>query len=312
MRGDPTGRRQARAGGVRRGADGGRGAPSRGGPGVHDHRARPAEAAQPPGGRGTRSSRTGRGCRTGDDRRAGRRPARRPDQGPVAARRERRRHPQARPPRSAPRRRDGRERRHDGVGDGAARRTRGVARVRHGRARRGAPAVDAGAGRVGRPGTARPHEDRGGVRGREVDPGRRGDAGAPGDAGRRRGGVRDRPLPGLLPRRLRASGGLDAAHARRGRRGDTGPGRARRPRLGAHRGQSGAARRTARSRAPRARARRGADGVRGAGHHRAGDHAVPAGRVGATHRGASLEANLAAVRGNVRLAGRVATAWAGR
>ena len=72
----------------------------------------------------------------------------------------------------------------------------GIARVRHRRAGRGAPGGGADLRRVGRPGHAGAHPDRGGLRRGEVDPRRRRHAGAAGDA---RGGRGRLPQPRASP-----------------------------------------------------------------------------------------------------------------
>ena len=89
------------------------------------------------------------------------------------------------------------DRRHDRRRHRHARRTRGHRRVRHRRARRRAPRGARELGRVGRPDDPRPDPDHGRVRGREVDPRRRGHAGAPGDPQRDAARVQTDSFPGF-------------------------------------------------------------------------------------------------------------------
>ena len=130
--------------------------------------------------------------------------------GPGGDRRRRRRRQVQR---ARPLGRDGapRDRRDHRRGHRDARRPRRHRRVRHRRHRRRAPRGARQLGRVGRPDHARPDPDHARLRGREVDPRRRGHARAPGDAERHAARLPDRPLPRLLPRRL----GLPGAVARR-------------------------------------------------------------------------------------------------
>ncbi len=99
----PEDRRQARADGVRRGTGGARRAPARGGPGVDDHRARAAPPAQSPGRPGTGGRRPAGGRGTRHDRRPGRPRPCRPGQTAGRTGRERGRDPQAGAPRSGTR-----------------------------------------------------------------------------------------------------------------------------------------------------------------------------------------------------------------
>ena len=154
-----------------------------------------------------------------------------------------------------------------------ARRPRRDRRVRHRRHRRRAPRGARQLGRVGRPDHARADADHGRVRGREVDPRRRGHARAARDAQRHRARLRHGPLPGLLPRRLRLPGAVARRHA--------GGGRRRRPRT---RPSSGSARSWSptRSRTPldaELHDRVLTEGLEAAsreGDPRQGHHAVPA------------------------------------
>ena len=90
--------------------------------------------------------------------------------------------------------------------------------VRDRRARRRAPRGARDLGRVGRPRRALAHRHLRRLRGGEVDPRRAGHARAAGDARRRRRRLPDRPLPRLLPHRLRPPGAVAARHAGAGRR----------------------------------------------------------------------------------------------
>ena len=152
----------------------------------------------------------------------------------------------------------------------------GIGAVRDRRPRRRAPRGARDLGRVGRPGRARPHADLRRLRRREVDPRRRRHARAAGDARRRPSlGYRHRPLPGLLPDRLRPPVPVAARLA--ARRSPTSLAAAHA--LGARRGALLVAnplprRRAARPRAARPRARRGA-GRAGARGRRAGKDVTP-------------------------------------
>ena len=177
----------------------------RGGPGVHDHLPRAAAAAQPPGRAGAGGDRPAGGAvpatiavldgvaRVGLDKGSWSGSRARPACASWAS-------ATCRSPRR--RGRAGRRR---------CRRRRCSPRARaSGSSPRAASAGCTGSwtehpGRVGRPRAAGAYPDHRGVRGREVDPGRAGDPAAAGDAGGGRRRVRDGPLPRLLPVRLRAS-----------------------------------------------------------------------------------------------------------
>lgn len=188
---------------------------------------------------------------------------------------------------------------------------RGRPRVRDGRPRRGAPGMDGDAGRVGGPGPAGADPDHGGVRGRQVDPGRAGDAAAPGDTGRRGGRVRYRPLPGLLSVRLGTSRGLDA-----GLPGQVADVMRAQDALGGPESALIVANPVPEEEQldPALHARVLTEALRACEAEGVSGQAVTPFLLDHLVRhtdGASLSANLAAVRGNVRLAGRIAAAWAG-
>ena len=98
-------------------------------------------------------------------------------------------------------------------------------RLRDRRARRRPPRRPGHLRRVRRPDHPVAHRRARGLRRREVDPRRRRDPGAARDPGRRRARLPHRPLPGLLPRRLRVT--TSAGGSSRARRGRRDPGGAR-------------------------------------------------------------------------------------
>ncbi len=151
----------------------------------------------------------------------------------------------------------------------------GHPRLRHGRPRRRAPRGSRHLGRVGRP--HHPVDDARDrrVRRGEVDPRRRRHPRAPRDPQRAGARLPHRPLPRLLPRRLRIRRRLAGGRPRRGRGGDArarGPRVRRRPRRLQPGRAGGRARPHPARQRPHRRARRGRPGGR-AGQ---GRHAVPA------------------------------------
>ena len=227
--------------------------------------------------------------------------------GPPGARgdrRERRRQVQ----RARPAGRDGaaRDRRDDRRRHRDARRARRDRRVRHRRHRRRAPRGARELGRVGRPDHARPDADHGRLRGREVDPRRRGHARAARDAERDAARLPDRSLPRLLPRRLRLPGAVARGHAAGGRRRRA---RARRARARAR--SSSPTRSTSRS--TRTCTSACCRGPRGGGREGVRGKDVTPFLLDHFHRethGASLAANVRLVLRNAALAAQIARATA--
>ena len=228
------------------------------------------------------------------------------------ARRDRhpRRRRQVQRPRPADRRRARRHRRDDGRRHRPPRRPGRDRAVRDRRARRRAPRGARDLGRVGRPLRALAHGICVVCAGRQVDPRRARHARAARDARRRRRRLRHRPLPRLLPHRLRPPGDVAHRHAGEGRRRAARPRRAR-PRQHARDRQPAARRRAARPRPARARARRRRSRPPSEERIRGRD-VTPflLARFHADTGGESLRANVRLVLRNAQLAARIAVALA--
>ena len=291
-----TARRQHAPPFTRGGRGTGAGRPDRGA-GVHDHLARPAAPRNLRGRPGARGHRRAAGAYRRRSRVLDGVRTRRPGQGRArAGRRASRALSSSASATWPPPPRQG-ERGDHGLGDLVPGRPGGHPGLRHRRSRRRAPRVRA-TPRTSRPTwTAGPYADHGRLRRGEVDPGHAGHAGAAGDAGRHRRRFGTDALPRLLPLGLRlpVDWRVDTPAEIAGHR--CAPRMRSRPGAGADRGQPAAARRS--NSTPRCTTASGRRLQRpsGRGGQRAGDHPVPAGVSGAGTDGASLEANLAAVRG---------------